>query len=83
MVTNIGFQLHVTPGSLLYILAGYIIICYCAAEHMEPMYLRWSVLRSKQELSVTKEVIADMLQSYEWLANTDYAALHALMTAND
>ena len=83
LVTNIGFQLWVTPGSLLYIPAGYIIICYCPDEHMEPMYLRWSVLRSKQELSVTKEVIADMLQSYEWLANTDYAALHALMTAND
>ena len=79
LVTSIGFQLFVTPGSLIYIPAGYIIICYCASENKEPMYLRWSVLRSKQELSVSKQIIADMLQSYEWLAGTDYKALHALM----
>ena len=56
--------------------AGHIIV-YAAAKGFIPVSVRWGIMPASQKSSVHGGV-AEMLQSYPWLEETDYATIEVM-----
>ena len=73
-----GFQVSLGPGSVIAILAGYLIVTHAPGGAV--VFIRWSI-SDKGSKAQTLQTVQDMLQSYEQLASTDYKVWADLLTA--